>query len=102
MDDAVRWFKEYYGNRKNNGLKVERENCIYQRDDASDSQIASNIMSNPVTAIKKSGFFEYSTYTKEIRIQKSIAEQMTKEDVSLLTSICNQKLQAYFSGIGNH
>ena len=99
INEAVKFFREFYETRRKNGQKVEKENCIYQKDDATDEQISANIITNPLTAIKKSGFFEYSPYSKEIKIIDKFAKQITPEDAKLLSSICKQKLNAYFSSL---
>lgn len=102
INEAVKFFREFYETRRKNGQIVEKENCIYQRDDATDEQISANIITNPLTAIKKSGFFEYSPYSKEIKITDKFAKQITPEDAKLLSSICKQKLDAYFAMLNNN
>ena len=97
INEAVKFFREFYETRRKNGEKVEKANCIYQRGDATDEQISANIITNPLTAIKKSGFFEYYPYSKEIKIIDKFAKQITSEDVELLSSICKQKLNTYFA-----
>jgi len=100
LSEAVDYFRKFYEERRRNGQKIEKKNCIYQRPNTSDEMIADNILANPIKALLKSGYFEYVPNSQEFRIVKSIAEQITKNEISVLESFCRQKLQAYFSSLG--
>lgn len=100
LNDAVDFFRSFYENRKRNGQKIEKKNCIYQSPNTSDEMIADNILANPVKALLNSGYFEYSPNNQEFGLVKSIAEQICKEDIETIEAICQQKLQTYFSSLG--
>lgn len=100
LQDAVHFFRDFYAERKLNGQKVEKKNCIYQSSNVSDETIADNILSNPINALLKSGYFEYISKNQVFRIIEPISLKMKEEDITLIKSICEQKLQAYFSALG--
>lgn len=100
LNDAVDFFRNFYENRRRNGQKIEKKNCIYQSPSTSDEMIADNILVNPVKALLNSGYFEYSPNNQEFGLVRSIAEQICKNDIEMLEGICQQKLQAYFSSLG--
>lgn len=101
ISKAVDYFKSFYENRRNNNQKIEKKNCIYQDSNTPDSVIYDNILSNPVNALSKSGYFEFLTDTQEFRIVPSIAEYIKPDDIKLIRSICKQKLDAYYISLGN-
>ena len=100
LQDAVHFFRGFYEKRKLNGQKVEKKNCIYQSSNVSDEAIADNILSNPINALLKSGYFEYTSKNQIFRIIEPISLKMTEEDIVLIKSICEQKLHTYFSSLG--
>lgn len=100
LQEAVEFFKEFYEERRRNKQKIEKKNCIYQSPHVSDEMIADNILANPVKALLKSGYFSYDPKNQKFGIVESISIKITTEDVELIKSICNQKLQAYFSSLG--
>lgn len=100
LSDAVDFFRCFYEERRRNGQKIEKQNCIYQSSSTSDAMIAKNILSNPLKALLKSGYFEYIADENIIRIIDSISQQITRDDIKMLESICHQKLYTYFSSLG--
>ena len=100
LNEAVDFFRNFYEDRRQNGQKIEKKNCIYQSPNTSDEMIADNILSNPVKALLKSGYFEYSPENQSFRITENIAEQISKDEIETLKSICQQKLYTYFSSLG--
>ena len=57
IGEAAQYFRNYYNKRRAKGLPVEKKNCIYQRTDITEQQIAGNMRANPVQALVESGFF---------------------------------------------
>lgn len=100
LKEAVYFFRDFYEDRRRNGQKIEKQNCIYQNSNSSDEMIADNILSNPVKALLKSGYFEYFPNNQQFGFIRGIADQICKDDIEMLEAICQQKLQAYFSSLG--
>lgn len=100
LSEAVSFFRGYYEERRENGQKIEKKNCIYQNSNTSDEMIADNILANPVKALLKSGYFEYLPASQEFRIVNNIAKQISETDISTIAEVCQQKLYAYFSSLG--
>lgn len=100
LNEAVDFFRNFYEDRRKKGQKIEKKNCIYQNPNTSDEMIADNILANPVKALLKSGYFEYSPNNQEFRIIKRITEQISQDEIEALKSICQQRLYAYFSSLG--
>lgn len=99
ISDAVAFFRDFYYQRKINGQKVEKKNCLFQRDDITEGEIADNILRNPVNALLKSSYFEYDDNKQIFSVKRSIAAQITDENREEIRRACNRKLKAYYTTI---
>lgn len=95
--EAAKYFKKYYQKRRKLGLIIEKGNCIYQRADISYDQIAGNIIANPVKALLSSGYFQFNKETTMFGIIPDIWNKLDETDISTICSICNTKLEQYYS-----
>ena len=94
--EAVQYFRSYYNGRRSKGLQAEKKNCIYQREDVTDQQIADNIIANPVDALVKSGFFVYNDEKKVFAVRPEIWRSIDPKCKRTLTMICEERLNDYF------
>ncbi len=94
---AAEYFRQYYSDRKRNGLPAEKRRCIYLRDDVTDKQIAANIISNPIKALLESGFFFYNEGVEILALSPEIWNAMTGAKKAVVTKICKQRLKEYFA-----
>jgi len=101
IDAAVRYFRDYYQERCNQGLCVEKKPCIYQKKDVSDKQISTNLITNPVPALAQSGYFFFNSETKLFSISPEIWNVMDKKSKSEIKRICRKKLEDYYTDGGN-
>ena len=92
ISDAVNFFREFYNQRKQNHQRIEKKNCLYQRNDLSDNEIADNIKRNPVRALMNSGYFDYD----EAKLIFSVKQKKKK---NFTNETCYQKLKAYYIAI---
>jgi hypothetical protein len=97
IDDAVSYFRQFYRQRRKQGLKIEKGNCIYQLPDISDESIAGNIVANPVKALSSSGYFQYDEAHTVFGFQPDLWNAFSKDDINLIRSICHTKLEKYYS-----
>lgn len=97
IDEAARYFRNYYNERRAKGLPVEKKNCIYQRTDITEQQIAGNVRTNPVRALVESGFFFYDEETDVFSLDPAIWNIIDRESSEAIIQICHQRLEKYFS-----
>lgn len=97
LERVTRYFREYYSSRKKQGMAIEKRQCIYLRDDVTDKEIISNLISNPVKALLKSGFFSYDEDAQTFSILPEIWEKMDVFSKSEIKRICIQRLSEYYS-----
>lgn len=96
IENAAVYFREYYSNRKAQGLAIEKKQCIYLRDDVTDAQIIANLLSNPVKALIESGFFFYNEDSHVFSVSPDIWSKIDISNKAAITRICCQKLKDYY------
>ena len=97
IGQASEYFKRYYSKRRTNGLPVERRRCIYQDPSTTLGQIAANVIANPVKALVKSGFFEYTANDKLFFLHPKLKKEITEIKTAKLIDICKERLEQYYS-----
>lgn len=101
IESAVRYFRNYYDGRRNQGLCIEKKPCIYQKKDVSDKQISANLIANPVRALAQGGYFFLNSETKLFSIFLEIWGSMDKKSKTNIKRICRLKLKDYYADDGN-
>ena len=96
IEKAASYFREYYSDRKAQGLVIEKKRCIYLRDDITDKQIIANLLSNPVKALVESGYFFYNEASQIFSISPDIWGVIDRSSKAMITRICRQKLRDYY------
>lgn len=94
--DAAAFFRRYYAERIQNGLPIEKGNCVYSDPDATEKEIESNLLHNPVAALCRSGFFTYDSATRTFSLLQDIYDGLTVDDVDRIIQICQVRLTDYF------
>lgn len=97
IENAAQYFRQYYADRRLQGLPAERKRSIYLREDVTDKQIAANLISIPVKDLCKSGFFFFNEKERILYISPEIWQSMDRTSKSAITKICRQRLKEYYS-----
>lgn len=92
MWDIVQYFKEVYQNRRNNGLIIEKPNSLYSKINYNETQIAKNIITNPVNEFVSINVLEQYKELKIVGLNSDILEQLNKKRKNDTLIICDQKL----------
>ncbi|MBP3530098.1 MAG: DEAD/DEAH box helicase family protein [Thermoguttaceae bacterium] len=92
----VDYFREFYANRRKQGLVVEKGNSLYQREDCSDKEIERNILANPFRRFEEMSAARHSKSLGTIEVERTIWRKLTDDDKRRIETICDQKLDAYF------
>lgn len=96
IEKAAAYFRNYYSNRKAKGLPIEKKRCIYLRDDATDEQIITNLIANPVKALVGSGYFFFNEDSRVFSVSPEIWKVTDRYTKAMITRICRQKLKSYY------
>lgn len=94
--NAVKYFRNFYEIRRQQGKLVERKNCIYMNSDVTDSQIASNMISNPIHALIESDFFFFDMDQKLFSLNPAIWRAMNLNEKAELMNICSSNIDKYY------
>ncbi len=97
IERAACYFRDYYTERRKNGLKIEKGNCIYQRGDVDMQPIAGNIVANPVKALIASGYFEHDRTAGLFGFAPRLWAELSRDDLSHIRGVCVAKLENYYS-----
>ena len=96
VEDAAKYFREYYSSRKAKGLPAEKKRCLYLRDDFTDGQIMANLINNPIKALCESGFFFFNESTHVLSLSPEIWSVLDRSNKAAITRVCRKKLCDYF------
>lgn len=97
IEDAAKYFRDYYTSRLKKGLKVEKNNCVLKKADISNCEIEKNIIGNPVRALSGSVYFEYDSDNRVFGMKQNIWKKLTPKDKENLIKICDGRIENYFS-----
>lgn len=97
ISEAVKFFRDYYDKRRTKGLPVEIKACVYMNPDATDRQIAANIISNPIKALSGTPFFCYDSAAEVFSFVPELWNALSKKDKLEVDMLCRQKLAKYYS-----
>ena len=96
VEDIVDYFMEYYGDRKEKGLVVEKKRCIYLRDDYTRKEVERNIFSNPFKRFEDMNFMKRSKDVEYVEISRHIMKKLGSDEVQWIVKHSDEKLSEYF------
>ena len=99
MDDCVKWVRQYYQNRREQNLTVEKKKSIYLNVNVTDEEIRRNLITNPIKAITDSGFFIFNPDKQELIFLPELWLFIGDREKEQIRKICNQRLAQYYSDI---
>lgn len=96
IQTAAAWFRNFYSTRKAQNLPIEKKPCIYLRDDTTDKEIISNLVTNPVAALVGSGYFFYDKNSQILSVSPEIWHMADAAAKIKVIEICHQRLRDYY------
>ena len=95
----VSYFRQFFDNRRNANLIVEKQNSVYINAQISDDDILRNILTYPFTRFADIGIVSYDKNSHEILINQSIWISFSESEKKEVLDVCNRKLEEYFSAL---
>lgn len=95
VEDIVDYFIDYYEDRREKGLLVEKRQCLYLRE-YTRQEVERNIFSNPFKRFEDMNFMKRNKDVELIEISRHIMKKLTEEDKEWIVRHCNRKLDEYF------
>lgn len=97
VSNAAAFFRHYYAERRQRGLPIEKGTCVYTDPDATEREIESNLIRNPIHALCGSGFFTYDPVTQLFSFAPGLYDTWCVDEIDGILQLCQAKLQAYFA-----
>ena len=96
IDDAVKYFRGFFNDRREKGLIIEKKPCIYHDVNVTDIQIRNNLIANPVKALVGSGFFIWDRNSGLLEMIATVWNSMSKGYTDKVKYVCENRLKEYF------
>ncbi len=97
--DLVSFFRQFYAERREAGLVVEKKNSLYCRPDATDKEIERNILSNPFKRFEDMQMMRHTKTLGIVEVDSSVWKQLTVEEKGEIYALCVDKLKGYYDAL---
>lgn len=94
--DLVDYFIDFYTDRKEKGLLVEKKRCLYLRENYSPKEVERNILANPFKRFEDMNFMKKSKDIEYIELNRHIMKKITKDEIKWIVGHCDSKLGQYY------
>ncbi|MEL1135563.1 DEAD/DEAH box helicase family protein [Desulfitobacterium sp. THU1] len=96
IDDLIDYFIQFYGDRKEKGLVVEKKNCIYTKDNFTRKEVEGNIFRNPFKRFEDMRFMKRSRDIEYVEFNRHVLKKLTAEEIEWIVEHCERKLDEYY------
>ena len=96
VEDLVDYFIDFYMDRKEKGLLVEKRRCIYLKDNYTRKEVERNIFANPFKRFEDMNIMKRSKDIEYIEINRHIIKKLTDEEIQWIVEHCDKKLEEYY------
>lgn len=96
VEEIIDFFIEFYGDRKDKGLFIEKKSSIFCRDGFARKDVERNIFANPFKRFEDMRFMKRCREIEFVEFNKHVFKKLTKEDIEWIKVYCNEKLGAYY------
>lgn len=97
VEDIVDFFIDFYSERKDKGLVVEKKTSIFCKDSFSRKDIERNIFLNPFKRFEDMRFIKRCKEIDYVEFNRHIFKKLTKHDIAWIIAHCNSKLEEYYN-----
>lgn len=96
LDDIVSYFRNYYEDRRNSGLVVEKANSIFAKGGYTDKDAQRNILSNPFKRFEDMQMLRHTKTLGIVEVEPTVWKNLSNEDKEEMMQICDEKLESYY------
>lgn len=97
LDDIVAYFRQFYDQRRQAGLVVEKSSSIYNNPNCDDAQIRRNILANPFKRFEDRHMLMHAKTLGMIQVDAAVWKRLTPDDKEEVLQCCDRALEAYFA-----
>ncbi len=101
VEDIVDYFIEFYSDRKNRGLVVEKKTSIYCKENYTRKDVEKNIFANPFKRFEDMRFMKRCREIEYVEFNRHVFRKLTKDDIEWIKKHCDNKLEEYYKRMGN-
>lgn len=95
----VSYFRQFFDDRRNANLIVEKQDSVYMNTQISDDDILRNILAYPFKRFADIGAVSYDKNSHEVTINQPMWVSFSEDEKKEILDVCNRKLSEYFSTI---
>lgn len=96
LKDIVSYFKNYYEQRRTDGLLVEKANSIYAKGGYTDKEVERNILSNPFKRFEDMQMLRHTKTLGIVEVEPDVWKRLTNNEKADIVKICDEKLEEYY------
>lgn len=96
VEDIVDYFIDFYEDRKQKGLVVEKKTSLYCKDDYTRKEVEKNIFANPFKRFEDMRFMKRSKELEYVEFNKNVWKKLSLEERLWIEKWCDEKLEEYY------
>lgn len=96
IEDIVNYFKNYYEDRRSQGLVVEKANSIFAKGGYTNKEAERNILANPFKRFEDMDMMHHTKTLGIVEVDSSVFKKLTPQDIDQILSTCDKKLDEYY------
>ncbi|MBR2885925.1 MAG: DEAD/DEAH box helicase family protein [Clostridia bacterium] len=99
ISDLVEYFRNFYSDRKNNNLIVEKEDSLFFKDCCSDKEIEREILNYPFRRFETMSMMHHTKTLGVVQIDSCVWKALSEEEKHEIIRLCDTKLEEYYKRI---
>jgi len=97
VEDIVDFFIDFYTDRKERGLIVEKKSSIFSKDNFTRKNVEKNIFANPFKRFEDMRFIKRCREIEYVEFNRHIFKKLTRKEIEWIINHCDSKLEEYYS-----
>ena len=97
IEDIVDYFIDFFQDRANKGLMVEKPRSIFCKEGYTRKEAEKNILSNPFKRFEDMRFMKRTKDLELVELNRHIFRKLTSTHIKWIIDHCDQKLDEYFT-----
>lgn len=96
VEEIVDYFIEFYTDRKERGLVVEKRNCIYTKESFTRKEVERNIFQNSFKRFEDMRFMKRCREVEYVEFNRHVFKKLTRDEIGWILGHCDEKLREYY------
>ena len=97
VEDIVNYFMDYYRDREEKGLIVEKKSSIYCKEGYTKKEVERNIFANPFKRFEDMRFMNRCKEIEYVEFNRHIFKKLSMEEKEWIVGHCDDKLVEYYA-----